>query len=69
MIGKAPRIISDSQRIRPGKSEVMKLWASNQKAKEMIGWEPRISLDEGLRLTIAWISAHLDLYRSDQYMV
>jgi len=69
IIGKTPKVTTDEQRIRPGKSEVMKLWASNQKAKEMIGWEPRISLDEGLRLTIEWISAHLDLYRPDQYTV
>jgi dTDP-glucose 4,6-dehydratase len=69
MIGKTPNIVADAQRIRPGKSEVMKLWASNKKAKEMIGWEPRVTLDEGLRLTIEWISAHLDLYRPDQYTV
>jgi NAD dependent epimerase/dehydratase len=69
IIGKTPTVVIDSQRIRPGKSEVMKLWASNTKAKEMIGWEPRIALDEGLRQTIDWISAHLDLYRPDQYTV
>lgn len=69
IIGKTPKIITDEQRIRPGKSEVMKLWASNQKARELIGWEPRVSLDEGLRATIEWISAHLDLYKPDQYMV
>jgi nucleoside-diphosphate-sugar epimerase len=69
IIGKTPKITTDAQRIRPGKSEVMKLWASNQKAKEMMGWEPRITLDEGLRLTIEWISSHLDMYRPDQYTV
>jgi dTDP-glucose 4,6-dehydratase len=69
IIGKTPKVTIDSQRIRPNKSEVMKLWASNQKAKEVIGWEPRISLDEGLGLTIEWVSAHLDLYRPDQYTV
>ncbi len=69
IIGKIPKVITDTQRIRPGKSEVMRLWASNQKAKELIGWEPRVSLDEGLRLTVDWISAHLDLYHPDQYMV
>jgi len=69
IIGKTPKIITDQQRIRPDKSEVMKLWASNQKAKEMIGWEPRISLDEGLKLTVEWISSHLDLYRPGQYTV
>jgi len=69
IIGKTPKIVADPQRVRPGKSEVMKLWASNEKAKRMIGWEPRISLDEGLRVTIEWISAHIDLYRPDQYTV
>jgi NAD dependent epimerase/dehydratase len=69
IVGKTPSIVTDAQRIRPGKSEVMKLWASNKKAKERIGWEPRISLDEGLRQTIEWISTHLDLYRPDQYTV
>ena len=69
LIGKTPKIVADPQRVRPGKSEVMKLWASNEKAKRMMGWEPRISLDEGLRATIEWISAHIDLYRPDQYTV
>ncbi len=69
IIGKTPKVVIDPQRVRPGKSEVMKLWASNQKARELIGWEPRISLDEGLRATIEWISAHIDLYRPDQYTV
>jgi len=69
IIGKSPKIVLDTQRIRPGKSEVMKLWASNKKAREMIGWEPQVSLDEGLRKTIEWISSHIDLYRPDQYTV
>lgn len=69
ILGKTPKLIADPQRVRPGKSEVMKLWASNQKAKEMIKWEPRVSLDDGLRLTIEWISSHIDLYCPDQYTV
>lgn len=69
IIGKTPNISLDPQRVRPNKSEVMKLWASNQKAKELIGWEPRVSLDAGLRLTVEWISKHLDLYRPDEYTV
>ncbi|MBE0681186.1 MAG: GDP-mannose 4,6-dehydratase [Anaerolineales bacterium] len=69
IIGRNPKVIADPQRIRPGKSEVMKLWASNEKARRMIGWEPRVSLDEGLRATIEWISAHLDHYRPDEYTV
>ncbi|MEW6083526.1 MAG: SDR family NAD(P)-dependent oxidoreductase [Chloroflexota bacterium] len=69
IIGKTPKLIADPQRVRPGKSEVMKLWASNQKAKELMGWEPRISLDEGLRRTVEWIRDHLNLYKPDEYTV
>lgn len=69
IVGKSPKLVADPQRVRPGKSEVMKLWASNQKAKELIGWEPRVSLDEGLRLTVEWIKSHLDLYKPDEYTV
>jgi NAD dependent epimerase/dehydratase len=69
IVGKTPKIVTDPQRIRPGKSEVMRLWASNEKAKRMIGWEPHISLDQGLRITVEWIAAHLHLYQPDQYTV
>ena len=69
IVGKHPKIVTDAQRIRPGKSEVMKLWASNEKAKKMIGWEPRVILSEGLRATVEWIAAHLDLYKPDEYTV
>ncbi len=69
IIGKTPKVITDEQRIRPEKSEVMKLWASNQKALEMLGWQPQTSLDEGLRLTIEWISNHLDFYQPNEYTV
>jgi len=35
----------------------------------MLRWQPEVSLDEGLRQTIVWISKNLDLYRPDQYTV
>jgi nucleoside-diphosphate-sugar epimerase len=61
--------VTESKRLRPEKSEVMKLQASNQKAKELIGWSPQVSLDEGLRLTIEWIKNHPELFKPDQYTV
>jgi len=69
LLGKTPKIVSDAQRLRPEKSEVFRLHASNQKARELLGWTPQVSLEDGLRRTIEWISAHLDLYRPEQYMV
>lgn len=69
LMGKSPKILTDPQRVRPQKSEVMKLWASNQKAESLMGWKPSVSLDDGLRQTIDWISAHLDFYRPNQYTI
>jgi dTDP-glucose 4,6-dehydratase len=53
-------IEEDGQRLRPSKSEVERLWASNAKAKSLLGWEPKYPGVEGLRKglieTISWFS-------------
>ena len=59
----------DEQRIRPAKSEVERLLADNALAKQLIGWEPRISLEEGLLKTIAWFRENLSGYRAEVYNV
>jgi len=56
-------------RLRPGKSEVQRLLSDNSRARERLGWSPRVSLRQGLGETIEWISAHLSLYRPDQYQL
>lgn len=57
----------DQQRIRPEKSEVVRLISDNRKAREKLGWSPQVSMREGLSRTIAWIRSHADLYRPDEY--
>jgi dTDP-glucose 4,6-dehydratase len=57
----------DSQRLRPKQSEVMRLLSNNTLAREVLGWQPQVSLDQGLDLTIAWIKNNLDLYRIGKY--
>ncbi len=69
LVGKDLPIVSEEQRKRPKKSEVSRLYADNRKAKELIGWEPRVSLDEGLKQTIDWISSSLKYYQPDKYYV
>jgi len=69
LIGKKVNIVSDPKRIRPPKSEVERLMADNSKAKELLGWEPRVSLDEGLRKTIDWFSKFQNRYRPDIYNI
>jgi len=56
-------------RLRPGKSEVQRLLSDNSRARDRLGWSPRVSLRQGLGETIEWISAHLSLYRPEQYQL
>lgn len=69
LVGRSPRIVTDTVRVRPKKSEVYRLWADNRKAKSLIAWSPQVPLEEGLRRTITWIQAHLDHYRTGEYQV
>ncbi|MFH2040853.1 MAG: GDP-mannose 4,6-dehydratase, partial [Chloroflexota bacterium] len=59
----------DSTRLRPQKSEVGRLLSDNSLARQELEWKPAISLDEGLRLTIAWIRKHLENYRIGTYEI
>ena len=63
-------VLSQAERIRPIISEVMRLVADTTKAKDLLKWQPQISLDTGLQRTIHWIQNNLDLYRKvDEYVV
>ncbi|HJM44015.1 MAG TPA: GDP-mannose 4,6-dehydratase [Nitrospinota bacterium] len=68
-VGRPVRLETDASRLRPAKSEVTRLWAYNKKAKDLLGWAPEVSLDEGLDRTIAYIKDHLDDYDPDRYAV
>ena len=67
VIGKNAEIVTDPARVRPQDSEVERLWCDNTKAKRLLGWESKTSLDEGLKKTIGWISKHIDLYKPELY--
>ena len=69
LVGQKVEIIQDEQRIRPKNSEVERLLCDASKAKRLTGWEPKYSLEEGLRLTIEWIKENLDSYKPDLYNV
>ncbi len=48
------KIVCDQQRIRPEKSEVNRLFGSNEKIKRLTDWSPRYTLAEGIKETIEW---------------
>ena len=70
-INPTAKIISDSQRLRPEKSEVFRLFGSNEKLKSFTDWKPKYTLQEGLQETINWFSQkeNLQQYKSDIYNV
>ncbi len=61
--------ITDEQRIRPGKSEVFRLWGDNSLIKELTGFEPTYDIELGLRETCEWFSntENLTKYKSHIY--
>jgi dTDP-glucose 4,6-dehydratase len=69
LVGRPVEIVFDATRLRPERSEVERLLADNRRATELAGWEPQVSLEEGLRATIDWISDHAALYRPREYAV
>ena len=69
LTGRAISIESEAQRLRPEGSEVDRLLADATRARELLGWLPEISLEDGLRQTIAWIESNMDRYRPGVYTV
>jgi len=65
--GRAFRVETDQKRERPPQSEIDRLVADSSLARTTIGWEPRISLEDGLRSTMEFIRANLNRYRPGTY--
>ena len=69
LIGTNKSLRCDPGRMRPSTSEVGKLVSDNRKARQLLGWQPCTSLDDGLRQTIAFIHQHRAIYRAGSYAV
>ena len=69
------KVIIDEKRVRPKKSEVFRLLASDFKAKKLLNWKPRYygitGFKKGLAKTIEWFSKpdNIRLYKSDIYNI
>lgn len=60
---------SSPQRIRPPKSEVLRLRSDRTFAKQILGWEPKTLFEEGLRETVEWIKKYPQKYSDRNYVV
>lgn len=61
----------DPARIRPEKSEVVRLWCDNKKIHELTGFKPQVNIEQGLKQTIDWFTQpeNLKRYKVDIYNV
>lgn len=75
VMGVEIQIETDQSRLRPGKSEVDRLWAENKKAKELLGWQPVYGgaegFKKGLSKTVQWFTSkeNLKMYKSNIYNI
>ena len=68
-INKDASISCSEERLRPEKSEVNRLLGSNKKIKQLTGWEPKYTFEDGLSETIKFIKANLEKYKTDIYNI
>ena len=71
LMGSDVEFLTDEQRIRPGKSEVFRLWCDNTKIHGMTGFKPQFDIRSGLQATIDWFTQpeNLRKYKADIYKI
>ena len=69
ILGKELKVRTDPDRIRPEKSEVKILLCSSEKIRKICNWQPKVSIQEGLKKTVEWFKRHQRAYKSDIYNV
>jgi len=69
LVGSGAQVTEDPRRVRPDGSEVWRLVCNAGKASTVLGWRPRVSLDDGLRETIEWFRTRRGAYDTATYHV
>lgn len=69
IIGREIHLVTENERLRPEISEVRRLWAENRRMRDVFGWRPTVSFEEGLGRTIDWIRSNSDHYQAGQHVV
>jgi NAD dependent epimerase/dehydratase len=68
VLGRELEVLTDEQRVRPPRSEVQLLLSDPALARSITGWQPQVTLRDGLAQTIAWIDANRERYRTGEYV-
>jgi len=63
VLGRELVVETDAERVRPEKSEVMRLESDPTKARELLGWRSRHAFEDGVARTVDYVRDHLDKYK------
>ncbi len=69
IMGVDAEILKDEIRLRPGGSEVERLFCDNSLLLQESNWKPKIPFKVGLTETINWISENKARFKSDLYNI
>jgi dTDP-glucose 4,6-dehydratase len=69
LVGREIPIVRDEVRVRPAASEVERLICENLKARKMLEWQPRFTLEEGLKKTIEWVELSAGQSKAVEYVI
>jgi NAD dependent epimerase/dehydratase len=65
----APRTVRDPRRMRPVKSEVFQLIGDASHARQLLGWQPRVSFEDGLKQTLLFYRHHLNPAEASDFVL
>lgn len=69
IVGCAVPIVTDQERLRPAKSEVLELRADTTKAVRLLDWQPKWSLRAGLTEVVKYIESNADRFKVNNYVI
>lgn len=67
VVGVDAKPVVDQARVRPDGSEVDVLISDPRRAKKLLGWEAKHSLEVGITRTAEWMESRVDRWRASRY--
>lgn len=69
ILGRHVPVVVDEQRVRPKEGEVMVLESDPSLALDVLGWAPKVGLEDGMQRTAEWLRGRLDPRRVGRYQI